>query len=310
MKKLLILLLFPIFVLSQNNYKIETIDIDNFWKAYDLLAFAQSKEDSIATIQEHYIDKATNYFKVFIKKRRFTAKEYVKKIKKYPKFWKSIRPLTEAIVNRKPEIEKIFEKYRETLPNFKQPNVCFAIGTLRTGGTINKGLILIGSEIAASTPEVDTSEMSGWLKSIIGKTGDIVSMIAHETVHTQQFNKKKFDLLIGTMSEGIADFITNELIGLYINLEIHEYGEKHECELWKAFDYDLKNHKKEYKRWLYQGNRSKDKPADLGYFIGYKIAKAYYDKQKDKKNAIMNLLNVKKYKMIFEESEYWLECCD
>ena len=310
MKKLLILLLFPIFCLSQNNYKIETVDIDNFWKAYDLLVFAPTKADSIATIQEHYIDKATDYFKVFIKKRKFTAKEYVKKIKKYPKFWKSIRPLTENIESRKSEIEKTFEEYRKILPDFKQPNVCFAIGTLRTGGTINKGLILIGSEIAASTHETDTSEMSGWLKSIIGNTGDIVSMIAHEAVHTQQFNKKKFDLLIGTMSEGIADFITFDLLGLSINKKVYEYGENHECELWKAFDNDLKNHEKEYRRWLYQGNRSKDKPADLGYFIGYKIAKSYYNKQKDKKKAIINLLNVKKYKMIFEESKYWLESCN
>ena len=51
------------------------------------------------------------------------------------------------------DIEKILDKYEKEIPNFKRPNVCFAIGCLRTGGTVSDNLILIGTEIAASTPE-------------------------------------------------------------------------------------------------------------------------------------------------------------
>lgn len=28
--------------------------------------------------------------------------------------------------------------------------------------------------------------------------------------------------------------------------------------------------------WLYQGDKAKDKPADLGYYIGYEICESYY----------------------------------
>ena len=312
MKRIVIamLVLLPTFGVCQNGYNIETTDITNFWDAFDDLKSAETKADSIKIIQEEYIDKSTAYFKEFIKARNFTAEEYVELIRRYPKFWRSVRPLTENIVNRKAEIEKVFEQYRSLLPGFEQPDVCFAIGCLRTGGTTTKDLILIGSEIAASNEEVDKSEMSGWLESVIGNTGDIVSMIAHETVHTQQYNRRRYKLLTGVMTEGIADFFTVELLGLNINKEIFEYGNKHKCELFREFESDLKSHPKEYNRWIYQGNKAENRPADLGYFIGYQIAKMYYDKSESKTEALLELLNVKRYEKIFEMSGFSTESCN
>ncbi len=300
----------PFFVFGQPDYRIETLDISNFWNAFDQLKEAKTKRDSIRIIQEEYIDRSSDYFKDFLKVRNFTAEEYIKVISLYPKFWNSVRPLTEAIASQKDQIDRIFKEYQAIIPGFRQPNICFAIGCLRTGGTTSKGLILIGSEIAASDASVDKSEMSGWLERVIGNSGDIVSMIAHETVHTQQFNRKRSNLLTAVLTEGIADFITLEFLNLNINQKIFQYGATHECTLWKAFEEDLKNHPKDHRRWLYQGNKVKDRPADLGYFIGYKIAKAYYEKQSDKRKAIRTLMNVKKYKKIYKKSKYWEESCN
>ncbi|MBK8966775.1 MAG: hypothetical protein IPM36_08865 [Lewinellaceae bacterium] len=305
----LLLLLLPAGLCAQHSYRIETADIDNFWRAYDQLPSAATEADSIRIIQTEYIDKATPYFKEFIRIRKFTAPEYVKLLKRYPKYWQSIRPLTENIANRKPEIEQVFKKYREGLPGFKQPNVCFAIGCLRTGGTVAKNLILIGSEIAAADATVETAELSPWLQSIMGNTGDIVAMIAHETVHTQQFNRRKYSLLIGCISEGSADFIAEKLTGLNINPVIHNYGNKHECALWKSFEKDMADTPRDRSNWLYQGQGSDGRPADLGYYIGYKIAEAFYVKQPDKTKALQTMLNQKKYLKIYKKSRYWLEPC-
>lgn len=304
MKKFIFLLALPIFVEAQSDYSIETTDITNFWRAYDMLQSAVTTEDSISIIQKNYIDISTDYFKEFIRVRNFTAEEYTQKIGLYPKFWESVRPLTENIVQRKSELLEIFTKYQSTLPNYQQPDVCFAIGTLRTGGTTTSGLILIGSEIASSNAQVDKSEMTGWLASVIGNSGDILAMIAHEIIHTQQINRRKSTLLSGVLTEGIADFLSEEIIGVTINEKIYEYGNQHHCELKKEFIKDLKEHPKDFNRWLYQGSKSKDRPADLGYFIGYQIAKRYYNKQQDKQAAIDTLLNAKKYKQILKDSGY------
>lgn len=100
----LILILIAILANAQDAHVIETVDINNFWNAYDLLQTAESTEDSIAIIQTDYIDKASEYFKEFIKAKSFTAEEYVEKIALYPMFWNSLRPLTENIQNRKGEV--------------------------------------------------------------------------------------------------------------------------------------------------------------------------------------------------------------
>ena len=36
----------------------------------------------------------------------------------------------------------------------------------------------------------------------------------------------------------------------------------------------------------------KDKPADLGYFIGYSIVKEYYKNALDKKQAVIDIINM------------------
>lgn len=309
---LFLLVFFSMTCFSQEKQIIETVDIDNFWKAYDKLKFATDKNDSINIIQKEYIDKASVYFKEFIRVRNFTAEEYSTLIAEYPKFWKSIRPETESIKNRKEEIEEVLDLYEKEIPKFKRPNVCFAIGCLRTGGTISDNLILIGTEIAASTPKTDKSELNFWLQNVIGKVGDVVSMVAHEVIHTQQFNHSKYILVTGTISEGASDFLAEKITGLNINkaTPIYSYGIENDCVLRKDFLNDLKKDKNDYSNWIYNGTNSKERPADLGYYIGYKIAEDYYNNSKNKNKAITDLLNIKKYKSIFKKSNYIKQDCN
>jgi len=312
MKKIPLLILFILIfgiANSQNKQIIETSDIENFWRAYDKLKYASNKTDSINIIQTEYIDKSTEYFKEFIKIRNFKAEEYISLIEKYPRFWISIRKETENVKNRKDEIEKILDKYESEIPNFKRPNVCFAIGCLRTGGTVSENLILIGTEIAASTPKTDKSELSNWLQSVIGTFGDIVSMVSHETIHTQQNGGYLRGLVEHTINEGVADFLSEKISGLTINKIAFTYGLENDCDLRKEFLEDFSINKNDFSNWLYNGNKSKNRPADLGYYIGYKIAEEYYNKTKDKKKATLDLLNRKKYKKIYKKSEYINKSC-
>src|SRR6478609_2410439 len=108
-----LLLLFSTSAYSRQGTSISTQDITHFWEAYDSLA---SSKDSVATFQRLYIDRATDGFKKFIKARDFTALEYVKLIRRFPKFWISMRKNTERIASRKGEIEAVFQKFRALYP--------------------------------------------------------------------------------------------------------------------------------------------------------------------------------------------------
>ncbi len=294
---------------------IQTEDIGRFWTAFDSLATARSHADSVDVIQRLYIDHASENFIAFIKARNFTAEEYVSVIRRTPKFWASIRPLTERIAGRAAEIEAILDTMAVILPGFQRPDVCFAIGCLRTGGTTSRGLILVGAEIAAADSTVDKSEMNAWLQGILGQTGDIVAMVAHEAVHTRQrgfpfdeffslLKHKRLSLLNQSIGEGAADFIPNRFLGLTINAPLHAYGEAHHAELWCAFSDAIDTSRFEYGDWLYGGSRTSGRPADLGYYIGCRISEAFYDGASNKTRALKTLLRRGQYKKVYRRSGF------
>ena len=319
MKYLIILVLTLSIPVSAQQATILTTDINHFWQAYDSAVQVANEEDRIQIFQTLYIDRASDGFKEFLKKRKFTAKEYTFLLSKYPEFWKTIRPHTEKIASRTQEIQSVLDQLGEVLPGFRMPSVCFAIGGLRTGGTTSKNWVLVGAEIAAADVTVNTSELNSWLKSVMLSNGDIVSMVAHEAVHTQQsgfpagefftlIKHKKLSLLNMAITEGSCDFITDHFLGLNINPHIHTYGEQHRCELFTEFKKSATDVPFDYSNWLYNGNNSKSRPADLGYYVGSEISIAFYDQSADKTKALKTILKRGKYKKVykgsgFEESE-------
>lgn len=288
---------------AQGQSDIETADIDHFWEAFDRLNICKTHEDSVKVIQENYFDRATEGLKDFTKVRAINAECIVKLLAYYPKFWPSIRDNTLSIAGKKKAMEDVFQKFKEAYPEFKQPAVCFAIGCLSTGGTTTSDKILIGSEIVASDSTVVKTELSSWLKSVMYKEDKILAFIAHEGVHTQQkFNFKKKTLLSQCLVEGGADFISVLIAKANINENLYQYGYAHEKELWEVFQKEMDG--KDFSNWMYQGDRSKDKPADLGYFMGYRICEQYYQQAADKKLAIKEIMEMRDPGKIFKESGY------
>lgn len=290
--------------------EIYTEDVTNFWRAYDLLSVAESRSDSIAILEEEFLDKASRPMRGFIKIRNLTAAEYQRKILKHPEFWRSIRPLTEAAIREPAKVAAVMTAYEQKVPKFKAPSVCFAIGCMRTGGTIYKGNIIIGTEISAADSTVVTHEVNDWLQSVLGKTNDIRGMIAHEIVHTQQYGFCDDGLACKVMGEGIADFVAETVWGYHINTAVHTYALTKECEIWRDFQVDLEADPIPLLDWLYGGGRKSDRPADLGYFIGYQAAKAYYAQAADSEVALLEMFNRGNYDRILKESGYAGNCAD
>ena len=295
---------------TQNQPIISTIEIDNFWYAYDQLSNCKTKADSINTFQINYIDKASEGFQSFLKVREFTAREYYNLTKKAPRFWNSVRANTLKVKSIIGDIEKIYSNYENAFPNHTQPNICFAIGGLRTAGTVADGYLLIGTEMISADLETDKSELNDWLKTVLTTEFDVTGIIAHEYVHALQ--KTKFGLIWGTLNykvltnclnEGAADFLAEKVTGNTINKHIYEYGNKHEKEIWAKFKEDM--YGKKVDNWLYQGTRAaKGVPADLGYFVGYKICESYFEKATDKSQALRDIMWIKNYKRFYKKSRY------
>ncbi|HEY0898245.1 MAG TPA: DUF2268 domain-containing putative Zn-dependent protease, partial [Sphingobacteriaceae bacterium] len=296
----------------ENRKNVQTLDIDHFWQAYDNLKNCRSLKDSIMSFQALYIDRATEGFEDFLAVRGFTSSEYVRMIKTYPKFYRTVRMNTLEAKKAAPLIEDVFKNFKDLYPNFKPFKVNFAIGALRTAGTVSSRYVLIGTEMTTSTDQVDLSEIKNpALVDILSNKGDIAqslkNIVAHECVHTQQVSKlapdaEQCQLLSGILMEGFCDFIGEQIAGGQINSVVQEYGDRHEKELWQQLNSNLCNGK--FEDWLYNFNHVKDKPADLGYYMGYKIAQSYYEKHQDKKQALIDIIEMNNPKKFLEQSGY------
>lgn len=284
----------------ENAKTVQTLDIDHFWEAFDHLKNDKTRKDSIQAFQTMYLDKATDGLKDFIEARQFTAEKFVNAVAELPKFYNSVRKNTYEVKKAVPLVEEIVSKFKNIYPNFKPFKVCFAIGLVNTGGTVSDKFLLIGTEVSTSTKNTDLSEFNNSAFSKQLASGDdiiqkIKNIVAHEYVHTQQTipmdkNAIACSLLYTCMKEGFCDFIGELTSGSQINLVAQEYGNQHEKKLWQEFKNELCNNSAA--NWLYNYSTVKDKPADLGYYIGYKIAEAYYNNAADKKQAVTDIIEM------------------
>jgi hypothetical protein len=300
----------------ENNKVVQTADIDHFWQAFDQLKTCHTYADSITTFQMVYLDRATSGLTDFMKVRDFSAEKFVGAVSRYSQFYSSVRANTYQVKQAAPLIDELFAKFKAAYPNFKPFKVCFAIGAVETGGTVSEHFVLIGTEVATATAKVDLSEFhnNAYSKQLMSGDENIVqklkNMIAHECVHTQQIvpldkNAIGCTLLNAVMKEGFCDFIGELIAGDQINKVALTYGNQHEKALWKEFKNEMcSDHTG---NWLYNYGTVKDRPADLGYYIGYKIAEAYYKNAADKTQAIKDIIEMNNPLQFLERSGYDLQ---
>lgn len=301
-------------LVAENAKTVLTADIDHFWQAVDALANCKTHTDSVAAIQKLYFDRATDGLIDFIAARDLTAEELLRLVARYPKFYASIRKNTLEVKNSAKAIQALFTKFQSLYANFKPFKVCFAIGILNTGGTVSDKFVLIGTEITASSKHVDVSEFIAKKENsrakILSADGDLAqkirNMVAHECVHTQQKDisdtSTKCALLWQILKEGICDFIGEMVSGQQINAAAHVYGDEHEKQLWDELKANLCSG--DMSKWLYNGQTVKDRPGDLGYYMGYRIAKAYYEQAADKRQAIIDMIELTLPMEFLQKSKY------
>lgn len=294
---LFIILLFNLSLFAQNNQtKIFTSDIDNFWVAYDSVLKTKDKSLQIRIVQELYLDKATEGLKEFMISREHTAQRHLINILSYSKFWKSLRPKTIEIASYKKEIEIVMSRFQKLYPNFKQPEVYFTIGCLNSGGTTTENKILIGAEIACSDKNVDASELGNWLQGVFLHNINVVYLVAHESVHTQQrvLNEGYTNLLFASIYEGSCDLIAELLLDKEIPSPYMTYGRTNEKTLWNKFKQEM--YGDSLSDWLYNGEEAPNGVADLGYYMGYEISKSYYQNSINKEKALKEIIEVENNK--------------
>lgn len=274
---------------------IQTSDIDRFWNAYDAVRSAADRPTRLALFQRLYLDQATPGLRALIAARRYTLDQYVDAIESYPKFWNSIRPLTGRARGAAAPLAKDLATFRRLYPELKPASITYAIGVLRTGGTTQGNMVLIGAEIALADESVDVSELPEPMRTRLG-TFFATRPFAnngqnniHEYVHTQQ--QDSGDSLAARVAyEGVAEFVAERVTGHRPPLQLYVYGPAHRDAVRARFRTDMA--KTDWADWLYNSDHNVFGVPDMGYFVGYEIARSFYDRATDKRAAIRSMIQL------------------
>ena len=285
------------------NVKFITSDIDNFWRAYDLVASESDRAKRIAILQTEYLDKGSPGLKDFVRLRIKSAENLVATIDRMPKYYASIRPQTLQVRSMEKQMRAAFKKFKSIYPEAVFPDVYFLIGVTNSGGTTGPSGLLIGTEMYGKTATTPFDELSAWLKVVLSNVEQVPAIVAHESCHyNQRYNSApdQRNLLGKSLQEGACDTIGELISGRNINEHLKVYGRAHAAEIWRDFEADM--YQPDISNWIYNAGSAKDRPADLGYYVGYLITRAYYKKARDKKQAIHDILNIQDVRAFFEAS--------
>jgi hypothetical protein len=264
---------------NPDSARLVSTDIQLFWAALHT-----PPADSLAEyLQRDYLDKASVGVRDFIPGRILSAEDLAANVRSRRATYDSVRAANLDVTKADADIHAAFRKLKDLYPPAVFPDVYFVIGRFNSGGTSTDHGLLIGAEMyrdPASLP----------------------SIVSHELIHFQQRYPSK-PLLEHSFMEGSADFVGELISGRQINNDAHKYGMAHEAELWKEFKVHFDA--TDYYPWMY-GRPTDGKPNDLGYFIGYRIAQAYYNKAADKKQAIHDIITARggKVREVLQMSGY------
>jgi len=260
--------------------------------------FTHISELNETHIKNKYLSLGTKGIDIFTPNRIKNEKNLMRAISENSgAYKKGIDVCLPAARNIARDAKQVMDDVKTLLVQEKSAPTYILFGADNSGGTASKEGLSLGLEVLCRFAE--TEEEAKKL---------ILALVAHEIVHVYQARQpvnqtKKYTLLRQALSEGFADFIANHVLGIINQSEIerHNFGVKNESVIWSEFKAVMNG--EEFTPWMY-GSGGEGRPKDLGYWLGKRIAQAYYEKSDDKKKALAELLYLKDPQSILLSSGY------
>ena len=278
-------------------------DIHNFWKAYD---YSAGKADVVQQkiYYSEYFGKGSIGLRDFVADQDLNKKEFIKNIDLAWGYLDVAHQNTLHVSNYQHAILSAMYKLKKIYPRARFPNIYYIVAGFISGGTVSKRAIMIGTEFWSLPETVDALKFPfNWMKNSIRTPDNIPFTAAHELLHFQQ-NRREFpvSLLGKCLAEGSADFVGELISGRVNNKYLYEYAAGRGKLLWLEFKKDMRTN--DLSKWIYNLGLIKDRPPDLGYYIGYKICESYYNRMRIKKKAIRDIIEMNDFEKFLVMSQY------
>ena len=281
--------------------------VDDIVRFESVLPRALAAPDSatrVRIIEEEYLQHGTPGLQDFRRGGRIVGPEAIaRNITAYPRYYASLATLDEEIAAEAPRLRAGFRRLKEMYPPTYFPDVYFIIGHLRSCGSVSERGLLIGADCYGVRGDAPTDEFSPVTRNYVHPFADMPQLVMHELVHFQQQREGKTTLLEATLIEGGAEFLSNLVMPWSTEPANHAWGVANRARIWDRFAREM--HGTDTSAWIANNDReTPDWPAALSYFVGYEIAKAYYERSADKRQAVRDLMELVDAEEILARSGY------
>jgi hypothetical protein len=266
-------------------------DVARFYRVYDATGGHPSAE-----MLQQYIDQGSEGLRYFARSHNTTGARIADEISKHPELYVNARRCMDVLPRVRSRVAIVLRKLQELYPEANLQPVTVVVGRGRPVAIADAqhGVQLALEGMCDVAPSMNP-----------GLEDRFVHIIAHEYGHVQQFiafdNDKHPTVLGGSLMEGAAEFSAEMTSGAVSNYEQAAFAKGHEQEIESAFAADEDS--QDLSKWLY--NRAYQKPGDLGYWVGYRICKAYYQHAKDKRQAFREILEISDPKLFLAKSGWY-----
>jgi hypothetical protein len=271
---------------------IHTEDVDRFYEVYD----AAGGHPTADRLQRDYLDPGSDGLHQFAKLRNISGTRIAETLASHPEIYSGAKRCMVVLPRVRQRSRVALHKLGHLYPEARFPPVTIAVGRgkpVGVGGGPATG-VLIGLEALCATNYLNPNVEDRF-----------VHVIAHEYAHVQQVPALVDDdhgtVLEESLVEGAAEFTAELISGEVAYSQFGASTRGHEKEIESAFVTD--EDKTDLSRWL--NNGTPQKPGDLGYWVGYRIAKSYYQHATDKRRALREILEMSDPKALLSRSGWY-----
>jgi hypothetical protein len=257
---------------------IHTDDVDLFYKVYD----AADGHPTAEQLQRDYLDAGSEGLHNLAKLRNVSGVRIADTLSKHPELYVKARGCTAALPRVRERVEVALRNLVRLYPQARTPPVTIAVGRGKPVG--------VGSPVTGLQIGLEALCSAEWMNPNVEDR--FVHVIVHEYAHVQQVRELVDDehptVLGRSLIEGAAEFVAALTSGKtgYAHFDALTKGREREIETAFVADVD----QTELSRWV--DNSTMEKGNDLGYWVGYRICKAYYRRATDKRQALREILEL------------------
>jgi hypothetical protein len=270
---------------------IQVEDVTLFYKVYD----AAGGHPTADQLQHDYIDGGSDGLHHLAEARRVTGPAIAKNLAAHPEMYSDAKRCMAVLPRVRERLQVALLKLGNLYPEAKFPPVTIAVGRGKP--------VAIGSPVSGVQVGLEALCATNWLNPNVEDR--FVHVIAHEYAHVQQARSLVDDehptVLEMSLIEGAAEFTGEMISGEVSYSQLTESTKGREKEIETAFVPD--EDKTDISKWLY--NSTLEKPGDLGYWVGYRIVKSYYQHAPDKTQAFLEILQMNDPKAFLSKSAWY-----